>query len=623
MNRAERASRDARYAAGKASLEANAFKDAALATITSVIRECVENKDDSGPFSSATMASRLRAEGLEIWAEAAEAYARSPRPASDPCLVALQILVGRAAGDLCGRRLDGAAADFASDVRQMFFYETTDFVSAMTAALEGQSFDAGKLVGFLRNRAEAKAAAPSRFIAPRDHSAPDKPEARRFREVWEGPLRRTIPWVDDAVLYAVLRRIAPRTFLDVIETYPHEEGIYALLEAADREATHDELVALLAQARPVFDASGVWEHENQAAFILLDLIRERLFEERLENGQPSTEFSNSLATLVDVLAGRSDALPLAYAWLQRIVSAHGKSRRPFRNYGHEDAQAVPFLMSIANALANKFPDLPKPIEWIEAEEMFWRKERVHTLIAVQVSRLSVDKVKLKSLLEDVLFRDFVGSHGLGALVTDQRSFESLIVGNAIFALDDPAAWLDDIWRRLFWQRDRACVHRNVDQNLPNAGQVICTWTMLGLAYFPSGSKQAVQLWLALERAVRESCLMDWFRQPNDTWCLLLRFLGAIWSRTFPHDPPAGEPGSLDDFVSSWLQVDLNLASLAVVMSKQGITPIRLREAGISAELLRRIVQDGTPKRRHQLMQKPEAESVLALAAEIEASVPSS
>ncbi len=566
-------------------------------------------------FSSMAIADRLRARSFPVWAETADAYTRSARPVSDPRFTAFEILVGEAAGHVCGRRLDSETASFISDVRERFYFETLDFVAAMEAALAANQSGADELVRLLRERAEDEASVKSKALALRDSTAnPEISERRRFREAWEGPFRRQFAWVRDTAFYEALRRISPATYLDVIETYPQDEGIYSLLEAADREATCEELIALLAEARPAFDASGIWQPESRAALILLDLLRERIFEEK-----PDAEFTSDLAVIVETLEGRPDGQPLAYAWMQRLMNFHGKSRRPFRTY--KDVNAAPILASITGALAARFTDLAHPIEWVKEEDEFWRKERVYTLVAFAISRSPVNKAKLQTLLEEALFADLVGSFGLDRLLADQRSFECLIVGNAIVALEDAAVWFDRMWDRLFWQRERARTHRNVDKNLPNAGQVICIWAALALAYFPPASQQGARLWVSIERAVRESSLMDWFRQTNDVWSLLLRFLGALWMRTFPHDPPQGEPGSLDDFLSGWLQVDPNLGSIAIAMRSQGISPLRLGKAGISAELLRRVVQDATLRGIHALMQKIEADSVLALAHEIDAAKP--
>jgi len=621
MRHPESISRNMRHAAGEAFLMADPAAALTLVSITVFLDEltaALEGSESNNSFQSEILTDRLRAEGLDAWAQVAEDYLRFPKPTSDERFAALQILVGRAAGNFCGRRLDGAAADLIIRLRQVFHFETVDFVGAMEGVLASRPSGTDELIEFLQERARLAAIAPSKaaFGASRDlFELSPEPTGRRFREVWEGSFRRAIGWIYDALFYDVLRRMDPHSYLELLETYPLDEGIYVLLEAADREASRDELVSLLTIARPVFDASGIWTQANRAAFILLDLLGERLFKEKCENGQPVSDSALGLANTVDALTGRPDGVPLAYAWLQRLMTSHGKSRRPFRTY--EDVDATPILAHITNAVARRFPDLPQPIKWVEEEEEFWRKERVYVLIAIGVSRPTVDKTKLMTLLESVLLKDLVGSFGLDRLLASQASFDSLIVGNAIMLINDPATWFDGLWRRLFWQRDRARSHRHISRDLPNTGQVICTWTALSLAYFPPASEEAARLWASLEIAVRESSLMDWFRQPpNDIWCMLLRYLGAIWSRIFPDDPAAGERGSLDDFLSSWLHVDANLVLLAVAIRKYGVSPMRLSQAGVSAELLRRSVQDSNLC-GHSLLAKPDADLALDLAKEID------
>jgi hypothetical protein len=90
----------------------------------------------------------------------------------------------------------------------------------------------------------------------------------------------------------------------------------------------------------------------------------------------------------------------------------------------------------------------------------------------------------------------------------------------------------------------------------------------------------------LEAAARESILTDAVRLYADTWHTALCWLGAHWPLVFPDDPPAGNAGSLDDFVSFWAAPSSEFAILIQQLRHQGVTVMQLRRSIPDGQLLR-------------------------------------
>jgi hypothetical protein len=248
------------------------------------------------------------------------------------------------------------------------------------------------------------------------------------------------------------------------------------------------------------------------------------------------------------------------------------------------------LILVAANLAPHLHPHPSPLKWIEAELYVWRNWRIYALLAVEICRQPVDKNAIATLITQVLVNDLASSVGLDHLASG-ANVERRIIGNAIVQIPDLARWFPDLWKQLFWQRDRFKWLRRSDPSRPNIGQVIVFWGASGLELLDAGSAEARSFWLELYGAIRESILTEAFRQPNDAWSIALKFVGALWLKTFPDNPPAGTPGSLEDLVLPWKRVDTDFAELIEVLDRYGVAPEQLRRLGVSGDLLRTIAHE--------------------------------
>jgi hypothetical protein len=203
---------------------------------------------------------------------------------------------------------------------------------------------------------------------------------------------------------------------------------------------------LLKNARPAFDIDGEWMKQNRVAFIVLNLLAGRLFRQPFEAGGPSETLKETLAEIIDALTARSDAIPLGYAWLQRVLMSPGKSRR--RPAMRSDSDLTTHLLLVAATLAVNLAPHPSPLKWIEAELYVWRNWRVYALLAVEVSRQPVNKSAITDLIGQVLLNDLASSVLIERLASEP-TIERKIISNAIAQIPNLADWFTDLWKRFF------------------------------------------------------------------------------------------------------------------------------------------------------------------------------
>jgi hypothetical protein len=206
---------------------------------------------------------------------------------------------------------------------------------------------------------------------------------------------------------------------------------------------------LLKGARPVFDKDGEWIKRTRVAFIVINFLGSRLLDKPFENGEPSEKFKEILTETTKALIARPDAIPLGYAWLQRLFMSPGRTRR--RPGMRDDGNLPTALILVAANLAPHLGPHPSPLKWIEAELYVWRNWRIYALLAVEICRQPVDRNAIATLVTQVLLNDLASSVGLDHLGSGPN-IERRIIGNAIVQIPDLATWFADLWKRLFWQR---------------------------------------------------------------------------------------------------------------------------------------------------------------------------
>jgi hypothetical protein len=367
--------------------------DEASAAILEAIKEMADEAPEGADADFyrvrviAAIATHLRDRRLTEWANALEGRS-PPGPGSEPSGYAVDMLIAKAAGLFCGATPGERQFTFVRHLHEVIPFESVDFVSAAETALRSDAGAIQALSAMLNERIAAFPTEPERlaFISARDlpQTSSEQTRETRFIDVWDDPFERTPLWLHDFDAYELLRRVDYHAYLNLLEDFPVREGVYQLLDTADGWATASELSLLLKNARPVFDNNGEWIRQNRVAFIVLNLLAGRLLLEPLEDGLPSQTFKETLTTIIDALMARSDAVPLGYAWLQRVLMSPGKSRR--RAAIKDDGDLATALVLVAANLAAHLSPHPNPLKWIEEELYVWRNWRVYALLAIELSR---------------------------------------------------------------------------------------------------------------------------------------------------------------------------------------------------------------------------------------------
>jgi hypothetical protein len=589
-------------------VKATPSSDEASATILEVINELANEASEPADADfyrvrvPTLIAARLRARRLTEWAAAFENRS-APAEQAESSRYAVDMLIGKAAGLLCGASPGERQFCFVRHLREAITFESVDFVEAAEPVLKSDPGAIRALAAMLHERIAVYPDDPAllAYTPARNLRRASSAQTRemRFIDVWDDPFERTLLWLYDFDAYELLRRVDYHAYLYLLEDFPVRGGVYLLLDAADGSATAQELCLLLRNARLVFNSDGEWIKQNRVAFVLLNLLAGRLLLQPIEDGQPSETFKETLAAIIDALMGRPDSVPLSYAWLQRVLMSPGKSRR--RAAMKDDDDLATALVLVAANLAPHLSPHPEPLKWIEEEFYVWRNWRVYALLAIELSRQPVDKGRITDLLASVLLNDLASSVGIDRLGTG-GNIERRIIANAIAQIPDPADWFASLWKRLFWQRDRFRGYHHRDAARPNIGQVAVLWAICGLEQLDV-SDEARSLWLALYDAVHESILTEAFRQHNDAWSIALRFLAALWLKIFPNEAPAGTPGSLAALIGPWKRIDINFAQLVEVLDRFGVQPEQLRQTGVSGDLLRKIIAESRVMGRTLLIEQ--------------------
>lgn len=597
-----------RTARARAEAEAAALLDsdpalaAAVPQIATVLDQLVA--DDPGAEGASLLqvlgtevAARLRTAGYAECADAFQHRLISADASFASRLIAVELAIGAAAGGFFGRNPGNVELTLVRHILEVLPSSFRTFDVAAEAALRQTPGAAESLDAELRQRAADFATAPSAtpFTYPPVPAIPPELNrtGRRLIDAWEGSPGSRPVFVRDAFAYDLLRRADRGAYLTAVETLPHPGLAQHVIATAGRHASLAELCLLLRDAGPAFDPDGTWIEESTVPFLLLALCTERLSgsaeprDEGEDRDAPSTAATvgDMLPEILNALAARPDGFPLGYAWLQYLMwSGHARGR--WRK--GPTAGPAADLLTVLQLLGAWLPPHPEPEKWIAEEQELWRNDRIYSILMVLLSHGAAEHKSAADFIGRVIQQDLASSFGVERFAAEAGSHERHIIGSAIAKIPDSATWFRELWANLFHLRDRARRYRHGrDSRIPpNVGQVAVIWGLCGLGFIDPASEASRALWVQLEAAARESILTDSVRLYNDAWRAALCWLGAYWPVIFRDDPPAGNAGCLDDFVSFWAAPSSEFAVLIQQMQHQGVTIVQLNRSIPDGQLLR-------------------------------------
>lgn len=563
-------------------------------------------------LSAETIARELHARligcGLEAWAGrlALLAEGAGAGPATIPEYILAELALGAGLGRLCGRTPERALFELNEALSRTRHDARRGFSAGADAGLRETPDAQAALAAFLRTQVDDFTAAPRRMAWASGANTCAMVESfrrsPRLTDAWEGPRVRGVFRLRWPEAFDLLRRHDARLYLEIIEAFPHPEPVKQVLDGAGLDADPAALAQLLALAPSAFDEHGTWLTSAKTPFLLLGIADHAIREAALKADGPDAALSRAVAIaepVIEALLARLDAVHLGHVWAERLIS-QGSRPHVLRADGIP-CEIVPVLAGVLDRLLARLPPLDDPMAWLMRGEEMWRRERALALAAAMLARSENGHDCAADFLALVAERASLWTT-YAERALSEYIMETAIAGMIVAGLQDPAGWFDHSWRRLASVRDRA--RHSIPDRIGNGhgGHLLLVWAACGLQRLPPGSAQAKALWISLECAVRVTRITEWrANSASVVLSCLHRYLAAFWPHTFPEDPPATEPGSLDAFLRPFARPDNTLAELVLIAWRHGVSPARLARAAPPSPglrlLLSAVAEDRTLLRR--------------------------
>jgi hypothetical protein len=206
----------------------------------------------------------------------------------------------------------------------------------------------------------------------------------------------------------------PTEALRLIGKLPHPAYVRQCLREERVLEEFDELILLIETAPRAFENDGTFQSQGMIVIALLSLagraIRQAAWgtterptfvkHHRAEALRPLIESTRAIATsLADALTQRADAIPLAWAWLDRLMF-EGMHRGYWRiDTRAKEGISIDPLMILVLALSERLPLRPDFAEWVEDEQTLWRIDRVLATLAVAMWGRGHDVTRVPEVLE--------------------------------------------------------------------------------------------------------------------------------------------------------------------------------------------------------------------------------
>jgi hypothetical protein len=427
---------------------------------------------------------------------------------------------------------------------------------------------------------------------PRDdrHSTAVRERVSRFRDlpriddVWE---RNSDPlvWPECAFLWDVLLDVRPQDTIALLTAMPHPLLIRSCFRNERLSAQPTEIARLITMA-PVGFAGESFQANGGVVVLLLELAWTAI-EGTAHNPDGSlltvatdeAELLNPAAdkcrtvtqTILDALFLRPDAVPLAWAWLEQMVSDLRVRGVPA---SMNTRLHLNLPMLAIRLLAERLHARADCREWIKQREEIWRIYRLSTVLAVAVFGQASDAKQTAAILEWALLEGGFNYLGIGNAMTNPGDVVAAIGGKAICTLESPSAWFAATWQRLRPIRERNWRAGTKGDQRNSTGELCALWGVDALESLPSSQRKA--LWASVEIATRDARQTDIYVYAPNWFKVLFRLFKLF-------EPEAGEEFGKPEHQLSraflpYIDADAGFLDLIVDLRDQGWSIDLMRDA---------------------------------------------
>jgi hypothetical protein len=385
------------------------------------------------------------------------------------------------------------------------------------------------------------------------HGARLRERARQYQgspqidEVWERP-SDTPAWPEYAFLWDVLLYVRPAETMALLATMPHPLLMRSCLRTERFTARPKEIANLIATA-PVafvdtsFQVGGAVAvlllelacaaiesiaHSPDGSLLLVDVDKPELLSPAADKCGVVTE------EILQALFSRPDAIALAWAWLEHMVS-HMRVRGV--RAGTDARLYLNLPMLVIHSLAARLQVREDYLEWIKQRQEIWQINRLCAVVAVAGFTQAPNAKITASILEWALLEGSLAYPGMGDAMANPGDVVATIGGEAICTLEDAAVWFKAIWERLRPIREQnwRMGIRRPERN--TAGELCTLWGLAALESSPPDQRRI--LWTSVEIAIRDAWQTDIYTHaPN--WSKAFFRLFKLFDANAGHDSESTE-----------------------------------------------------------------------------------
>ena len=289
--------------------------------------------------------------------------------------------------------------------------------------------------------------------------------------------------------------------------------------------------------------------------------------------------------LLDALFARSDAIQLAWTWLDRLVSS-GKLRGRWPVGDGSRGLAVNMPMLLIVAVAERLSWRSDWGEWLRERETLWRIYRAMAVFAVGTFGQGPDNRPLAEALEQVLTKEDLEYPGIADAMTDSLDMVAALGGRALCVLDDPGAWFEATWEKLRPVRERNWHAGHGGGKRNNSGELLALWGFAAYEFLSDAARP--RFWISLEKAVRDAWQTDSFIYAPAWIKALLRLFSYFSPDKNSEKPPVEQ---MAQALLPYIAADYRFLTLVTSLVERGWPVDVIRDAVELAGFdLKRLVQ---------------------------------